>query len=169
MTFWPLTSYSDFPTDKTNFITLIPDLTFTELRVVSIEHLQRKWLASRERLPFRTLGSAPSPFGNLLMLQLLSPVLPNLPCLFSTIHLAYPSVLSRFYSFMFKTVTVCTNTWYWLTEKFILWRSIRTPKAVLWRWHHQDAWVSGRQHTGIRENHTKRQKRKRKPKAFQRV
>ena len=38
----------------------------------------------------------PPPFGNLLMLQLLRPVLPNLPCLYSNFHLEYPSVLSRF-------------------------------------------------------------------------
>ena len=46
-------------------MTLIPGLTFTELRVVSMEDLQRLWLAtcSRERLPFRTL--VPSPFGGL--------------------------------------------------------------------------------------------------------
>ena len=47
---------SDFPPI---FITLIPGLTFTELRVVSMEHLQRVWLASSERLPFRTPGSDP--------------------------------------------------------------------------------------------------------------
>ena len=46
----------------TNFMTFIPSLTFTELWVVSMEHLQRVWLASRERLPFRTLGSVPQ-FG----------------------------------------------------------------------------------------------------------
>ena len=34
-------------------------LTFTELRVVSMEHFQRVWHASRERLPFRTPGSVP--------------------------------------------------------------------------------------------------------------
>ena len=72
----------------------IPGLTLTELRVVSMEHLQRVWLASKERLPFRTL--VPSPFGDLLMLQLLRPVLPNLSYLFSTLNLEYPSVLSRF-------------------------------------------------------------------------
>ena len=44
---------------STNFMTFIPSLTFTELRVVSMEHLQRVWLASRERLPFRTPGSVP--------------------------------------------------------------------------------------------------------------
>ena len=38
---------------------LIPTLTFTELRVVSMEHLQRVWHASRERIPFRTHGSVP--------------------------------------------------------------------------------------------------------------
>ena len=42
-----------------NFITLKPDLTFTELRVVSTKHFQWVWLASRERLPFRTPGSSP--------------------------------------------------------------------------------------------------------------
>ena len=44
---------------STNFMTCIPSLTFTELWVVSMEHLQRVWLASMERLPFRTLGSVP--------------------------------------------------------------------------------------------------------------
>ena len=44
---------------STNFMTLIPTLAFTELRVVSMEHLQRVWHASRERLPFRTPGSVP--------------------------------------------------------------------------------------------------------------
>ena len=44
---------------STNFMTFIPSLTFTELWVVSMEHLQRLWLASRERLPLRTPGSVP--------------------------------------------------------------------------------------------------------------
>ena len=35
-------------------MTLIPSLTFTELLVVSMQHLQRVWHASRERLPLRT-------------------------------------------------------------------------------------------------------------------
>ena len=48
---------------STNFMTLIPSLTFTELWVVSMEHLQHMWLASRERLPF--LGSVPL-FGTCL-------------------------------------------------------------------------------------------------------
>ena len=52
---------------STNFMTFIhvPSLTFTELWVVSMEHLQRVWLASRERLPFRTPGSVPL-FGTCL-------------------------------------------------------------------------------------------------------
>ena len=36
------------------------------------------------------------PFWNLLMLQLLRPNSSNLPCLYSTFHLEYPLVLSRF-------------------------------------------------------------------------
>ena len=42
---------------STNYMTSIPSLT--ELWVVSIEHLQRVWLAIRERLPFRTHDSVP--------------------------------------------------------------------------------------------------------------
>ena len=56
---WPVTVTSQPPRLSTNFITLIPGLTFTELRVVSMEHLQQVLLASRERLPFRTPGSVP--------------------------------------------------------------------------------------------------------------
>ena len=75
---------------STNFMILILRLTFTELRVVSMEHLQRVWHASRESLPFRP------PFWDMLMLQLLKPDFPILPRLFSTFLLEYPSVLSRF-------------------------------------------------------------------------
>ena len=72
-----LPNWSDSPPI---FMTLIPDLTFTELRVVSMKHLQWVWLASRERLLFRTPGSVPL-LGELLMRQLLRPVLLNLPYL----------------------------------------------------------------------------------------
>ena len=75
---------------STNCMTFIPILTFTELWVVSMEHLQRVWLASRECLPFRTPGFR-HPLWDLLVLQLL-----NIPCLYSTFHLEYPLVLSRF-------------------------------------------------------------------------
>ena len=47
---------SDFPPI---FMTLKPGLTFTELRLVSMEHLQRVLLASKEHLSFRTPGSVP--------------------------------------------------------------------------------------------------------------
>ena len=85
---------SDFPS---SFMTLIPGLTFTQLRFFSTEYMQRVWITSRERLPFRTPGSV-SPFWDLFMLKLLRPVWPNLPYLFSTYRLEYPSVLYPFCS-----------------------------------------------------------------------
>ena len=50
----------------TNFMTLIPSFTCTELRVVSMEHLQRVGHASKERLPY---PPPPPPLVDLLMLQ----------------------------------------------------------------------------------------------------
>ena len=41
------------------------------------------------------------PFGDLLVLQLLRPNSSNLPCLYSTFHLEYPLVLTRFCFFFF--------------------------------------------------------------------
>ena len=138
-----------------------------------MEHLQRVWLASRERLPLRTPGSVPlfgglacalivetsfprlytnlmtvpkltftemrgfhgafatgvashqgaltlpdtwfrPSFWDLLMLQLLRPNSSNLPCLYSTFHLEYPLVLSRFCSILAK-ITVCISTTWWVT------------------------------------------------------
>ena len=60
MTFWSLTN-SDFPTNQTfhQFHDLDTGLDLHRLWVVSMEHLQRVWHASRERLPFRTPGSVP--------------------------------------------------------------------------------------------------------------
>ena len=59
MTFWSLTN-SDFPTNLTfhKFHDIDTELDL-RLWVVSMEHLQRVWHASRERLPFRTPGSVP--------------------------------------------------------------------------------------------------------------
>ena len=57
-----MTSYSDIPHQSVffiNFMTLIPNLTFNELRVVSMKHLQRVWHTSRARLPFWPPGSVP--------------------------------------------------------------------------------------------------------------
>ena len=70
----------------TNFITLIPSLTFTELRVV----LQRVWHASREPDTwFR-------PFWNLVKIDPVAETsFPEL-VLFSIFHLDYQSLLSRF-------------------------------------------------------------------------
>ena len=64
--FWPLIN-SDFSTGQTfhRFHDLIPSLTFTKVWVVAMDHLQRVWHASRERLPFRTPGSVPL-FGTCL-------------------------------------------------------------------------------------------------------
>ena len=60
MTFWSLTN-SDFPTNQTfhQFHDLDTELDLHRLWVVSMEHLQRVWHASRERLPLRTPGSVP--------------------------------------------------------------------------------------------------------------
>ena len=60
MTFLSLTN-SDFPTNQTfhQFHDLDTELDLHRLWVVSMEHLQRVWHASRERLPLRTPGSVP--------------------------------------------------------------------------------------------------------------
>ena len=133
MKFWPLPN-SDFPTRlSTNFMTLIPALTFTELYdSFPWSILQRVWHASRERLPFRTPGSVPIFWLALLQLlrekegdltqsydktpytnrkfenqRTLRPNSLNLPCLYSTFHLEYPLVLSRF---CFENQWVPNNT-----------------------------------------------------------
>ena len=57
MTSWSLTN-SDFPTNQIfhQFHDLHTELALHRLWVVSMEHLQRVWHASRERLPFWTPG-----------------------------------------------------------------------------------------------------------------
>ena len=92
---WPVTVTFRPIRLSTNFMTWIPNLTFTELRVVSKEHLQWVWHVIRERLASRTPGSVPL-FWDLLMLHLLRPIFSNLTCLFKTFHPEYPSVLSQF-------------------------------------------------------------------------
>ena len=96
MTFWNSTSFSDSCQPIllfTNIMTLIPSLNSTELRVVSIEHLQRLWHANRERLPFRTPGSVP--FLGYAYAPHVATSFWNLPCRLHTFNLDYPSVLSR--------------------------------------------------------------------------
>ena len=61
---WPTVTSQPIRLSR-NLMTFIPSLTFTELWVVSMEHLQRVWHASRECLPFRTPGSV-SLFGTCL-------------------------------------------------------------------------------------------------------
>ena len=74
---WPVPVTSQLIRLSTNFMTLIPCLTFTELRVVSIEHLRRVWHASRECLPFRTPGSVPL-FGGLAYAPIVETSFPEL-------------------------------------------------------------------------------------------
>ena len=52
---WPIRVTSQPIRLSTNFMTLIPRLTFTELQLVSMEHSQRVWHASRECFLFRHL------------------------------------------------------------------------------------------------------------------
>ena len=96
MTFWPLTN-SDFPTDQT--FHRFHDL-YTELdlhRIMSGFHgAFATGVASQQgTLTLPDTWFRP-PFWDLLMLQLLRPNSSNLPCLYSTFHLEYPLVLSRF-------------------------------------------------------------------------
>ena len=98
MTFWPLTN-SDFPTDQT--FHQFHDL-YTELdihRIISGFHgAFATGVASQQgTLTLPDTWFRP-PFWDLLMLQLLRPNFSNLPCLYSTFHLEYPLVLSRFCS-----------------------------------------------------------------------
>ena len=97
MTFWPLTSYSDFPTYQTfhQFHDLDTELDLHLITSgfhgafatdVAFQHGMRTLPETWFRPHFR----------DLLMLQLLTPVLPNLTYLFSTFNLDNPSVLSRF-------------------------------------------------------------------------
>ena len=96
MTFWPLTN-SDFPTDQTfhQFHDLYTELDFH--RIMSGFHgAFATGVASQQgTLTLPDTWFRP-PFWDLLVLQLLRPNSSNLPCLYSTVHLEYPLVLSRF-------------------------------------------------------------------------
>ena len=96
MTFWPLTN-SDLPTDQT--FHQFHDL-YTELdlhRIMSGFHgAFATGVASQQgTLTLPDTWFRPQ-FWDLLMLQLLRPNSSNLSCLYSTFHLEYPLVLSRF-------------------------------------------------------------------------
>ena len=116
MTFWPLTN-SDFPTNQT--FHQFHDL-YTELdlhRIMSGLHgAYATGVASQQgTLTLPDTWFRP-PFWDLLMLQLLRPNSSNLPCLYSTFHLEYPLVLSRFclesLVKMPMMLTACCCMWY---------------------------------------------------------
>ena len=109
MTFWPLTN-SDLPTNQT--FHQFHDL-YTELglhRIMSGFHgAFATGVASQQgTLTLPDTWFRP-PFWDLLMLQLLRPNSSNLPCLYSTFHLEYPLVLSRFYFQHFQGQNIYFN------------------------------------------------------------
>ena len=79
---------------STNFMTLIPSLTFTDNEWFPWSICNGCGMPAGNAYPSGHL--VPSPFWDLLMLQLLRPNSSNLPCLYSTFHLENPLVLSRF-------------------------------------------------------------------------
>ena len=79
---------------STNFMTLIPSLTFIDYEWFPWSICNGCGMPAGNAYPSGHL--VPSPFWDLLMLQLLRPNSSNLPCLYSTFHLEYPLVLSRF-------------------------------------------------------------------------
>ena len=79
---------------STNFMTLIPSLTFTDYEWFPWSICNGCGMPAGNAYPSGHL--VPSLFWDLLMLQLLRPNSSNLPCLYSTFHLEYPLVLSRF-------------------------------------------------------------------------
>ena len=85
--------WDKFPDSTTDLMT-VPNLTFTELR--GFHGAFATGVASQQgALTLPDTWFRP-PFWDLLMLQLLRPNSSNLPCLYSTFHLEYPLVLSRF-------------------------------------------------------------------------
>ena len=68
-----------------------------------------------------------SPFGDLLMLQLLRLILPNLPYLFSTFHLEYPSVLTRLalqYRYIWSTSSQVFPVQWGCLNSYVVWRRL---------------------------------------------
>ena len=156
MTFWPLTN-SDFPTDRT--FHQFNDL-YTELylhRIMSGFHgAFATGVASQQgTLTLPDTWFRP-PFWDLLMLQLLRPNSSNLPCLYSTFHLEYPLVLSRFCleAHLRYHLHVYKNSWFktqwteifnffsmnnWHTVIVMLWESGNPPKNAFTRRHRRGA------------------------------
>ena len=99
MAFWPLTNCA-FPNDQTfqQFHDLDTELDFH--RIMNGFHgVFATFVTSQQgTLTLPDTWFRP-PFWDLLVLQLLRPDSSNLPCLYSTFHLEYTLVLSRFCSF----------------------------------------------------------------------
>ena len=97
---WRLISYSDSPTDQTfyKFYDFVTDIDLHQ--IMSTKTVVLWSICNGCDMPAgKTYPSGhlvPSPFWDLLMLQLLRLVFPNLPYLFSIFRLEYPSVLCRF-------------------------------------------------------------------------
>ena len=131
MTFWPLT-ISDFPTDQT--FHQFHDL-YTELglhRFTSGFHgAFATGVASQQgTLTLPDTWFRP-PFWDLLMLQLLRPNSSNLPCLYSTFHVEYPLVLSRF-CFVRTSVTAYVFS---LCETYFAMLHNLNTNLTIWLWH----------------------------------
>ena len=98
----------------------LPKLTFTELR--GFRGAFATGVACQQgALTLPDTWFRP-PFWDLLMLQLLRPNSSNLPCLYSTFHLEYPLVLSRF-----CLNKRCNTSWFYLLEKSF---TVRIPKDL---------------------------------------
>ena len=97
MTFWPFTIYSDFPADQTfhQFYDLNTELDLHRIMSGFYVAFATGVACKLGTLTLLNTWFRP-PLWDLLMLQLLRPDFPNLPCLLSTYHLEYPSALSRF-------------------------------------------------------------------------
>ena len=98
---------------STNSMTLITSLTFIELWVVSVEHLQRVWHAIGKILPFRTPGSVNPLFGTCLCSNCWDQISRTCRVLnYPTFHLEYPSVLSQFCLWPPDDSMYCTWSFY---------------------------------------------------------
>ena len=113
MIFWPLTN-SDFPTNQTFHQFHDLDTDFDLRRITSGFHgaFATGVACQQGTLTLPDTWFRP-PFWDLLMLQLLRPNSSNLSCLYSTFHLEYPLVLSRFcfieVSFRFFIYSQCAK------------------------------------------------------------
>ena len=96
---WPTVTFQPIRL-STNVMTLIPSLTLTDYEWFPWSICNGCDMPAGNAYPSRHLVSYP--LWDLLVLQLLRPDSSNLPCLYSTFHLEYPLVLSRFCSILLK-------------------------------------------------------------------